>query len=314
MPNIVAEPDTAGHWRQMLRPDVLGSAFAISLYLLFYLSAVGQLVVYFATAFGYSEQHTNSLANWYWGANAAALVVAGVLSDRLRVRKPFMLIGGIASIALTAIFAMRATHPETTPQTFALLFVGIGVFSAMTYAPWMASFTETVEKRDPAATATGLAVWGWTIRIVVAVSTMFLPIVVTAANTLIEHGNQVGTAAAQAGPALRIVQEHPQLFAELSAHPQDKVPPELAARAVREVGEADLRMVQIAQPQLEILRNYGPRVQQAQVEAPGQWQTWWWICVAGQVVFLPFIFLMAGRWSPRRARERRRGPSACRRP
>ena len=38
-------------------------------------------------------------------------------------------------------------------------------------------------------------------------------------------------------------------------------------------------------------------------DTPHQWQHWWWVCVAGQLVFLPFIFVMAGRWSPRKARE-----------
>jgi hypothetical protein len=37
--------------------------------------------------------------------------------------------------------------------------------------------------------------------------------------------------------------------------------------------------------------------------APGQWKNWWWVCVGGEVVFIPLILLMAGRWSPRRARE-----------
>jgi hypothetical protein len=44
-------------------------------------------------------------------------------------------------------------------------------------------------------------------------------------------------------------------------------------------------------------------VQKAAADNPHQWQTWWWVCVAGQVLFLPFIFVMAGRWSPRKARE-----------
>jgi len=38
-------------------------------------------------------------------------------------------------------------------------------------------------------------------------------------------------------------------------------------------------------------------------DSPKQWRTWWFVCVAGQIVFLPFIFAMAGRWSPRKARE-----------
>ena len=38
-------------------------------------------------------------------------------------------------------------------------------------------------------------------------------------------------------------------------------------------------------------------------DSPGQWQTWFWIDIAGMVVFLPFIFLTKGRWSPKRAKQ-----------
>jgi hypothetical protein len=44
-------------------------------------------------------------------------------------------------------------------------------------------------------------------------------------------------------------------------------------------------------------------VQRAAAVGPGQWRTWWWVCFAGQIVFIPFIWLLTGRWSPRRARE-----------
>lgn len=43
-----------GQWRQMLRLDVIGSAVAISVYLLLYFAAVGNFVLYFATTFGYT--------------------------------------------------------------------------------------------------------------------------------------------------------------------------------------------------------------------------------------------------------------------
>ena len=42
---------------------------------------------------------------------------------------------------------------------------------------------------------------------------------------------------------------------------------------------------------------------QAAEDNPHQWQTWWWVCVAGQLVFLPFVFVLTGRWSPRRAKQ-----------
>jgi len=300
---IDAEQQASGHWRQMLRLDVVGSAFAISVYLLLYYAAVGNFVIYFSSTFGYSEQRANGLANWYWAANAVALVLAGLLSDRLGVRKPLMLIGGIGSAVVTAIFATLATHPDTEYSTFAALFVAIGILGGLTYAPWMASFTETVERHNPAATATGLAVWGWILRVVVAVSAAFVPIVVTAVTPLVEHGAEVQAAQAQAAPALAIVNAHPQIFAELAEHPAGSVPPDLAARAAQEVGAADLAVVQQAGPQLKVLQEHGAEVQKASLEGPGQWQTWWWVCLAGQIIFLPFIFVMTGRWSPRRAHE-----------
>ncbi|MEV0909744.1 MFS transporter [Streptomyces hokutonensis] len=292
-----------GEWRQMLRLDILGSAFAIAVFLLLYYAAVGNFVVYFSTTFGYSEQRTNGLANWYWAANALALIVAGLLSDRLLVRKPFMIVGGIGAIAATAVFASLATHATTGYYTFAWLFVAIGVFSGIAYAPWMASFTETVEKRNPAATAAGLAVWGWTVRIVVAVSAAFIPVLVTSVTPLVEHGAEVAAAQKQAAPALAVVNAHPQLFAELGKYTPTTTPADLAARAVKEVGPADLAVVQKAQPQLKVLKEYGPKVQKAAKDGPGEWRTWWWICVGGQVLFLPFVFVMAGRWSPKKARE-----------
>ncbi len=300
-----AEPHAAsgGHWRRMLRLDVLGPAFAISTYLLLYYAAVGNLVIYYSAVFGYSEQRANALGNWYWAASAVSLIGAGLLSDRLRVRKPLMLLGGAGSVVCTAVFASLATHPDTGYYTFAWLFVVLGVCSGLTYAPWMAAYTETVERHDPAATATGLAVWGWILRIVVAVSAAFLPVAVTSVTPIVEHGHEVQAAQAEAGPALAVVNAHPELFAELGRYPADSVPPELAARAAREVGPADLALVQKAGPELAVLNEHGAEVAEAAEEGPGQWRAWWLVCMGGQIAFLPFVFVMRGRWSPRRARE-----------
>ena len=300
---LAPERQASGHWRQMMRLDVVGSAFAISVYLLLYYAAVGSFVIYFSATFGYSEQRTNGLANWYWTANAIALVAAGLLSDRLRVRKPLMLAGGIGSVAATAYFAQLAVRPDTGYYTFAWLFIAIGVFGGLAYAPWMAGFTETVEKHNPAATATGLAVWGWILRLVVAGSAAFVPIVVTSVTPLVEHGHEVQVAAEEAAPALAVVNQHQELFAELGKYPAGQAPPELQARAAKEVGLPGLATVQKAQPQLAVLKEHGAEVQKASEEGPGQWRTWWYVCLGGQIVFLPFIFIMTGRWSPKRARE-----------
>jgi hypothetical protein len=70
-----------GHWRKMLRIDIVGSAFGIAIYLLVYYSLVVFNVVYLATVYGYSEARANALGNWAWIAFAVALIVVGALSD-----------------------------------------------------------------------------------------------------------------------------------------------------------------------------------------------------------------------------------------
>ncbi|MFJ4715263.1 MFS transporter [Streptomyces sp. NPDC088785] len=292
-----------GQWQQMMRLDVIGSAVAIGLYLLLYYAAVGNFVLYFSTTFGYSAQRANALLNWYWGANAISLVLAGLLSDRLRVRKPFMLAGALGSIGFTLAFTLHATQPHTGYYTFAFIVAGIGVTSGIAYSPWMASFTETVERHNPAATATGLAIWGWIVRITVALSAACVPLVVNTVTPLIEHGTEVRAASVQAAPALAVTGAHPKLFAELDRYGPGEVPPALLARARREVGDDGLRTVREAAPQLKILREHGDEVRQAGADNPGAWQTWWWVCLGGQVLFVPFVFVMTGRWRPRDARR-----------
>jgi len=44
-------------------------------------------------------------------------------------------------------------------------------------------------------------------------------------------------------------------------------------------------------------------LQNGLAKSPKQWQHWFWVCIAGMVVFIPTIWLNRGRWSPKRARE-----------
>jgi MFS transporter, ACS family, D-galactonate transporter len=47
----------------------------------------------------------------------------------------------------------------------------------------------------------------------------------------------------------------------------------------------------------------GPGGEEGHSRRPGQWQRYFWIAVGGQVLFIPLIFLMAGLWDPRKARQ-----------
>ena len=212
-------------FRQMLHLDILGSAFAISVFLIIYYVAVGFFPIFFETVFGYSQSRANTLGNYFWAFDAAGLLIVGMLSDWLRVRKPFMVLGAVLSIVFTVIFAFKATHPTTAYHTFVILLSCIAVSLALAFAPWMASFTETVERRNPALIATGLAVWGLTIRVVIAVSVFFVPKVVTTATTLVEQGPGIKAVLSSPAPVghttigavTSAVAAHPATVAELQA-------------------------------------------------------------------------------------------------
>ena len=178
-------------WAQVLRADIILPAVAISTFLIIYYLAVGFFPVFFQTVFGYSQSQANSLGNWFWSFDAAALIILGILSDRIRVRKPFMALGGLLAIVVTTIFTVDVVHHNTSYGTFRLLMVGIAVSLATAFAPWMASFTETIERHNPALMARGLAVWGWIVRIFIAVTIFFVPHFVTTVTPLVENGPAV---------------------------------------------------------------------------------------------------------------------------
>jgi MFS transporter, ACS family, D-galactonate transporter len=434
----------ANHWRQMLRKDIVGPAIAISLSLLFYYIAAGLFVVFYATNFGYTEARANALSNWYWGINAVALLVAGIASDTLKVRKPFMLLGGVTGAVGVALFAIATTHAGTTYYEFVGILMPISIGGALAFAAWMAAFTETVEKHNPAATATGLAVWGSTLRVTVVVALLVLVAFIPAASTLVNQGPQVAAAAAGQAPGLTAAENatvkavaanpaiptrvqafatkysaqlataqklSPQTQAALAASPTDpttqaqalseisglsvadvgtvvtlgaqdqtqlataqaidpateaalqanpkdaaaqaKAAGEIAAafhltateaagrlQALAAVPAADLALLaadakpvqaaaadltalgQVPAADLALVGQYGPGLQDpkvvaelkylqanapavlaAQKQSPIQWQHWWWVCFAGQIVFLPCIWLLTGRWSPRKAKQ-----------
>jgi MFS family permease len=297
-------------WRQMMHLDIIGSAFAISVFLLVYYTAVGFFTVYFTALHGFSLSRANSIGDWFWGFDAIALILIGIISDRVRVRKPFMVLGAVGGIVMMIVFLNLGA--KTSYATFAVVISILAVFLAIAYAPWMASFTETVEKRNPALTATGLAVWGWIIRVVIAISVLILPSVISSMTPLVTYGTQAATISAtypQQLATLAVID--PGTQAAMSANPADTA---AQAKAVGEIATAfhitptaaTARLVGLAAiPKTDqvFLAEHGTDVANASAAAPGQWKDWWWVCVGGMVLFLPFILVMTGRWSPRKARE-----------
>jgi MFS family permease len=244
-------------FRQLLKPDILVSAFAVSIMLLIYYTAVAFAVIYLTTVFGFSVKNANGLGNWNWGFNVIAVILIGIISDRFRVRKPFMVFGGVLAAVMTVIYLEQAGHHPgyyTLAIMLALLSLGLGI----AYTPWMASYTETVEARNPALTATGLAIWGWIIRIVVFVSYLFIPVVINSVTPLVNYGGTVQAYATQYSSQIAFATAHPDVVATAQKIPPNviataqKIPPSVIATA--KTDSVQLANAQKFAPELRVIQ------------------------------------------------------------
>jgi Major Facilitator Superfamily len=331
---------TARPWSQILKWDLVGASLGIAVFLLIYYAASGFFTVFYSTVFknpdgtNFSVSQANGLNTWFWLADIVAVIIFGVLSDKLKVRKPFMLVGAIGAIVMLVIFTLQAGHPFTGYYTIVSIEVVLAAFLSLVYAPWMAGYTEMVEAKNPALVGTGLALWGWILRLVVGISFIFLPLVINSVNPVVDnlqyaqppgapfnvqafqvaHPKTVAFAEAHA-PFLQVLSEpkNNAIVNRLAAAPTAA---NLAA-ATAALGPKNLAMVIKYQAQLKTLvQPYQTQLaylsaHQAQLTALSngvaksakQWQHWFWVCVGGMILFIPTIFLNRGRWSPKRARE-----------
>jgi MFS family permease len=220
-------------FRQLLKPDVVISAVGVAVMLLTYYTAVAFSVIYLSTVFSESTKNANGLGNWNWGFNVLAVIGVGLLSDKIRVRKPFMVIGGVGAAIMLVIYLEQAGH-HPTYYTIAIILALLSFFTGIAYTPWMASFTETVEARNPALIATGLAIWGWIVRVVVFASFLIIPTIISSVTPLVNYGGTVSAYATQYKSQLAFASSHPQIVAgavkyKVQLANAQKFAPELAA-------------------------------------------------------------------------------------
>jgi MFS family permease len=195
---VDVETATAHPIRSMFKLDLVSSSIAISVFLLFYYASVSVLTIYWVVTFNRTTPQANGINVWLAAALSIGLVVAGALSDLARVRKPFMLAGAACAIVMMLFLIHQTDQPHIGYYSNVLVIVLLAVSISFAYAPWMANYTEQVESHNPALTASGLAIWGWILRITVALSFLVLPYVITTSTTLVDNQN--------AGAALQTIQ------------------------------------------------------------------------------------------------------------
>jgi hypothetical protein len=253
------------------------------------------------------------------------------------VRKPLMLIGAIGSIIMLILFLRQTNQPTTSFTTLITLEVLLAACISLTYAPWMAGYTEMVEAKNPALVGTGLALWAWILRLVVGISFIFLPLVINSVNPVVDNLVYAQTPPNGTAPfnvqAFQLAHPKSVAFAEANATwlkpltlPQNAavvaaanadptaanlaalqkaVGPAVYAKVVANITSLKTLVVPY-QTQLSYLAAHQSALNSLLNgigKSAKQWQHWFWVCVLGMVLFIPTIFFNRGRWSPRRAKE-----------
>ena len=329
-------------WRQLLKADVLVPALGYSIFLVYYVTAIGFGLIFFTTVLGFSIQGANSLNNWAWGFDAIAVILVGFLSDRIRVRKPLILVGATVTAVLILVYSRHA-RPNLPYHDAAIALAVIAFFGGISATPWMAAFTETVEERNPALMATGLAIMGWMSRVVGMVAFLLIPLFVTSVTPIVDYGTtvqsaavkystqvaflnshpQVVTTAKALAPELQAIQQHQALFAELGASPtvalldeaRDAVGAHLLSEIIANKTEinsikpylAQLQALKTAEgsPDFQVLTTHGAQVANAKQSAPGEWKRWYFVCFCVAILFILTIPFLRGRWRPKSAKADR---------
>src|SRR5208283_3696399 len=119
--------------------------FAIAMY--FAIQGFGPLM--FTEAFHYTPAEAAKMNEYFWLANLGALVLTGLVSDRLQTRKPIAIFGAVLASLLMAWW-IPTFGRELPRATMAMVASLMGCFLAIGYVPWAAQFSETLEDVSPA--------------------------------------------------------------------------------------------------------------------------------------------------------------------
>jgi OPA family glycerol-3-phosphate transporter-like MFS transporter len=148
-------------------PWLMVVPFTISLSLYFAIQNFGPLM--FTESFHYSPADAARMSSYFWLGHMGALVMIGVISDRLQVRRPISIIGAVAAALLLAWWIPR--FGEALPRhVMTIVATLLGCLLAMVAVPWAAQYSETLEDTSPALQATGWAFYGLIARGWLAIS------------------------------------------------------------------------------------------------------------------------------------------------
>lgn len=149
--------DAAKHWRVWWM--TLGITFFLMMY--FLVQQFGPLIL--VKMYGFEPNKAASLSKYFWLLNLLTLVIAGVISDRLQLRKIVSFTGAVLTVPVAVVWiSLAGTHPSDA--TMIVLMSLLGGSFGIAYCPWMAWFSEALEDISTHIQASGWALWTFVTR------------------------------------------------------------------------------------------------------------------------------------------------------
>jgi len=148
--------------------------FTISLSLYIAIQAFGPLI--FTESFHYTPGDAAAMCSFFWGGNIIALIIVGIISDGMQLRKPISIVGTILTCLL--LIWWIPTFGEALPRgEMKIVATLLGCCLAIISVPWAAQYSESLEEISPAIQATGWAFYGLATRAWLALSVPIMVIV-----------------------------------------------------------------------------------------------------------------------------------------
>jgi MFS family permease len=163
------------------RPRLWAHALGISLWLVLYLTLAMYGQTMLVDSFAVSAAKASAIMSAFWMVVLVVLLAIARVSDRLQLRKPFVLGGTLAAALVLSYLLVLTGRASVSAGHLMLTGALLGACLAVAYGPWMANYSEDAEDADPRLQGTAWGIFGLLSRTVAVVVLLAVPRTVAAA-------------------------------------------------------------------------------------------------------------------------------------
>jgi len=150
----------------------------ICLWLVLYLSLAMYGPTMLVDSFRVSTAEASAIMSAFWVFDLAVLIVVGRASDRLALRKPFIVGGTTLAAIVTGYLIVLMGRNDVSATHLMITGALLGAGLATAYGPWMASYSEDADDADARLQGTAWGVFGFGSRLVAVIVLLAVPVTV----------------------------------------------------------------------------------------------------------------------------------------